>query len=100
LSVGSVLVSGNLDLVNVLSARQGQIQIGMWDRQVWRFTIKDWNPPTIGTTLYPKPRCFLELLCGLLLFFLAFRNWRERPEQGIRYRKHPSLPACESMRSS
>jgi len=93
--------SRNIDLVNDLSARPGQIQISMWDRQVWRLTMKNWNPPTtIGRTPYPKPRCFLELLCGMLLFFVAFRIWREGRKRGISYRKHPSLLACESIPSS
>ena len=83
---------GNLDLVNDLSARPGQIQISMWDRQVWRLTMKSLNPPTtIGTTPNPKPRSFLELLCGLLLFFVAFRTWCEGRKRGIRYRTHPLL---------
>ena len=90
--------SENLDLVNDLSTRPGQIQISMWDRQVWRLTMKNWNPPTtIGRSPQPKPRCFLELLCGLLLFLAAFRIWREGLKRGISYRKHHPLLGCESI---
>jgi len=92
--------SGNLDLVNDLSARPGQIQISVWDRQVWQLTMKNWNPPTtIGRSPQPKPRCFLELLCGVFLFPVAFRIWREARQRGISYRKHPSLLRSESFPS-
>lgn len=90
--------SGNLNLVNDLSARPGQIQISLWDRQVWRVTMKNWNPPTtIGEPPHLRSRCVIELFCGVSLFVIAFRIWREGQRRGIRYRKHASWLRSNSI---
>jgi hypothetical protein len=84
--------AGNLDLTNDLGARPGRILISLWDRQVWRVTIKNWNPPTtFGESPHLRSRCVIELFFGVLLSIIAFRIWREGRRRGVRYRKHPSL---------
>lgn len=91
--------AGNLDLVNDLGARPGRILISLWDRQVWRVTMKNWNPPaTIGGPPQLRSRCVIELFFGVLLFVIAFRIWREGRRRGVGYRTHASLLSTSLIR--
>ncbi len=84
--------AGNLDLVNDLGARPGRILISLWDRQVWRVTMKNWTPPTtFGESPHLRSRGVIELFFGVLLSIIACRIWREGLRRGVRYRKHPAL---------
>ena len=84
--------SGNLAFTNDLNLKPGRIQISMWDRQVYRVTMKNRTPPTtMGESPHADMRAFLELFCGLVLLVCSFLVWREGLRQGIRYRGRYSL---------
>jgi hypothetical protein len=90
--------SGNLALTNDLNRKPGRIQISMWDRQIYRVTMKNWTPPTtIGESPHARLRAFLELFCGLALLVFSFLVWQEGRERGVRYRGYNPLEITGSQ---